>query len=120
MPVFISDPLKRHYNRDTIITRQKKDIPVIGFCGQAKGMPLNTQRMYSGLHTETPCSTLANHIMTLSHFIHLPYYAQGFLKQFEKDDHEYRRIILKGKNIGLGLKLKKNVNEPPWSSTKIW
>lgn len=37
MPVFFGDPLKRFYNRETIIPREKGEKPVIGFCGQARG-----------------------------------------------------------------------------------
>ena len=35
LPVFISDPLKAHYNRDAIIERPYVENPTIGFCGFA-------------------------------------------------------------------------------------
>ncbi len=35
MPAFFGDPMKRYFQQDTIVIREKLAKPVIGFCGQA-------------------------------------------------------------------------------------
>ncbi len=37
MPVFFSDPLQKYFGTTDIFIREKREKPVIGFCGQAKG-----------------------------------------------------------------------------------
>lgn len=37
MPVFFSDPLQKYFGTTDIFIREKREKPVIGFCGQAEG-----------------------------------------------------------------------------------
>lgn len=42
IPIFVEDPLKKHYSRDSIFKRTYSELPVIGFCGLANPLRFQT------------------------------------------------------------------------------
>ena len=42
LPVFIDDPLIKYFSRQDVIAKEVTDLPVVGFCGQARGFGLHS------------------------------------------------------------------------------
>jgi hypothetical protein len=110
LPSFISDPLKKYYQREEICIRPYRSKPVIGFCGQANGAVgnavkevgstcLRNSKTYLGLTNEEP-----------QQLISTSYLRASILNTFRQADGVDTNFILR-KKYRAGVTEKKDTHQ---------
>ncbi|MFL0352422.1 exostosin family protein [Xanthomarina sp. GH4-25] len=107
LPVFIEDPLKKHYNQEIIFNKPYSKEAIIGFCGQAKSLGLHNIEDYLKLGLKNMLSIIGYGNRDLEPLMSATYLRFQILKSLKRSNNVICNFIIR-KKYRAGITLEKD------------